>query len=87
MNDPEGRFGSLSPARVRRIAWLTALAYDGDLVRLPVVGPIWVWLVLREVPQATTLFAGSLIIITLAIHTLSSLWAPRQHAAMTGPTT
>jgi len=25
------------------IAWLTALAYDGDLVRLPVVGPWWVW--------------------------------------------
>lgn len=52
-----------------------------------VLGPLWVWLALSEVPQSTTLFAGSLIVITLAIHTLSSLWVPRQPGVITGPTT
>jgi drug/metabolite transporter (DMT)-like permease len=43
-----------------------------------ILGPIWVWLVLNEVPQATTLFAGLLIISTLAVHTLMSLWSLRR---------
>jgi drug/metabolite transporter (DMT)-like permease len=44
-----------------------------------ILGPIWVWLALNEVPQATTLVAGALIISTLALHTFMSLWATRQH--------
>lgn len=44
-----------------------------------ILGPIWVWLALNEVPQATTLVAGALIISTLAVHTFMSLWATRQH--------
>ena len=40
-----------------------------------ILGPIWVWLVLSEVPHATTLLAGLLIIGTLAVHTLMSLLA------------
>jgi drug/metabolite transporter (DMT)-like permease len=44
-----------------------------------ILGPIWVWLALNEVPQATTLVAGVLIISTLALHTFMSLWATRQH--------
>jgi drug/metabolite transporter (DMT)-like permease len=40
-----------------------------------VLGPIWVWLVLNEVPLTTTLLAGLLIISTLVVHTLVSLWA------------
>ena len=43
-----------------------------------ILGPIWVWLALNEVPQATTLVAGVLIISTLALHTFMSLWATRQ---------
>lgn len=46
-----------------------------------ILGPIWVWLALNEVPQATTLVAGALIISTLALHTFMSLWATRQHGA------
>lgn len=38
-----------------------------------ILGPILVWLILNESPQATTLFAGMLIIGTLAVHTLMSL--------------
>ena len=43
-----------------------------------IVGPIWVWLVLGEVPMATTLLAGLLIVGTLVVHTLASLWNSRQ---------
>lgn len=42
-----------------------------------ILGPIWVWLAVNEVPQATTLLAGLLIVTTLAVHTLMSLWALR----------
>jgi len=42
-----------------------------------ILGPIWVWLAINEVPQATTLVAGALIISTLALHTFMSLWATR----------
>lgn len=38
-----------------------------------VLGPIWVWLVLAEVPHTRTLIAGLLILGTLLIHTLLSL--------------
>ncbi|MEJ2469972.1 MAG: DMT family transporter [Desulfuromonadales bacterium] len=40
-----------------------------------VLGPIWVWLVLGEVPQQATLIAGVLILGTLVVHTLLSLQA------------
>jgi drug/metabolite transporter (DMT)-like permease len=43
-----------------------------------ILGPIWVWLVLSEVPHTTTLLAGLMIISTLAVHTLMSLWALRR---------
>ena len=38
-----------------------------------VLGPVWVWLVLGEVPHSKTLVAGFLILGTLLIHTLLSL--------------
>lgn len=38
-----------------------------------VLGPIWVWLALGEVPHTRTLIAGLLILGTLLIHTLLSL--------------
>jgi len=38
-----------------------------------ILGPIWVWLAIGEVPQATTLLAGLLIVGTLLLHTLLSL--------------
>ncbi|MCK5913806.1 MAG: hypothetical protein KAG12_07990, partial [Desulfuromusa sp.] len=38
-----------------------------------VLGPIWVWLALGEVPHSKTLIAGLLILSALLIHTLLSL--------------
>lgn len=43
------------------IAWLTALAYDGDLVRLPVVGPWWVWCVSMTLAAVFTLLAHAIV--------------------------
>lgn len=42
-----------------------------------VLGPIWVWLVLSEVPHSRTLVAGFLILGTLLLHTLVSLLRPQ----------
>lgn len=39
----------------------------------PVLGPIWVWLALGEIPHLKTLMAGALILGTLLIHTRFSL--------------
>ncbi len=39
----------------------------------PVLGPIWVWLALGEIPHSKTLIAGALILGTLLIHTSFSL--------------
>ncbi len=47
-----------------------------------IVGPIWVWLALNEVPLTTTLLAGLLIVGTLALHTLASLWNMRHPHAL-----
>ncbi len=49
-----------------------------------VLGPIWVWLALGEVPQTTTLIAGLLIVGTLLTHTLLSLRDAKPSAAITG---
>lgn len=42
-----------------------------------ILGPIWVWLVINEVPRLTTLIAGLLILGTLICHTLLSMRATR----------
>lgn len=41
-----------------------------------ILGPLWVWLVLAEVPHTRTMVAGLLIIGTLIVHTLMSLSKP-----------
>lgn len=37
------------------------------------LGPIWVWLILGEIPHSRTLVAGLIIICTLVVHTLLGL--------------
>ena len=46
-----------------------------------ILGPVWVWLVLSEVPHTATMLAGVLILFTLGVHTLMSLRALRQSTA------
>ena len=33
-----------------------------------ILGPIWVWLVIKEEPSLETIIGGSIIIINIAIH-------------------
>ena len=53
--------------------YLTAPEVSLILLIETILGPIWVWLALSEVPEKTTLIAGLLIVGTLVIHTLFSL--------------
>ncbi|WP_167730498.1 DMT family transporter [Terasakiella sp. SH-1] len=43
-----------------------------------IIGPIWVWLALNEVPSINALFGGTIVVGTLALHALASLKAKRQ---------
>ena len=38
-----------------------------------ILGPIWVWLVIKEQPTIETIIGGIVIIITIAIHSTLSL--------------
>ena len=42
-----------------------------------VLGPLWVWLVLREHPDAASLAGGALILAALLVNTLVDLVKPR----------
>ena len=38
-----------------------------------IIGPIWVWLIIKEQPSIETLLGGLVIIITIAIHSFLKL--------------
>ena len=38
-----------------------------------IIGPIWVWLIIKEQPSIETLYGGVIIIITIAIHSFLKL--------------
>jgi drug/metabolite transporter (DMT)-like permease len=38
-----------------------------------IIGPFWVWLVLREHPGNQTLIGGSLVLITLSVHSFIAM--------------
>ena len=38
-----------------------------------IIGPIWVWLIIKEQPSIETIFGGVIIIITIAAHSLTKL--------------
>ena len=38
-----------------------------------IIGPIWVWLIIKEQPSAETLIGGAIIVITIAIHSFLKL--------------
>ena len=43
-----------------------------------IIGPIWVWLVVKEQPTLETIIGGALIIITLGIHSFIKLREPEK---------
>ena len=38
-----------------------------------ILGPIWVWLIIKEQPSLETIIGGSVIILTIAIHSFLAL--------------
>ena len=38
-----------------------------------IIGPIWVWMVIKEQPSIETIFGGLVIILTIAIHSFLAL--------------
>lgn len=46
-----------------------------------VLGPIWVWVVIHEVPSSWALGGGAVVVVTLIAHAVSSLRAERRRAA------
>ena len=38
-----------------------------------IIGPIWVWLIIKEQPSIETLYGGAIIIATIAIHSFLKL--------------
>ena len=38
-----------------------------------ILGPVWVWLVIKEQPSLETILGGSVIILTIAIHSFLAL--------------
>ena len=50
-----------------------------------VLGPLWVWLVLNERPEAASLAGGALILAALLANTLVDLVTPRRVDATLGP--
>ena len=38
-----------------------------------ILGPLWVWLVIREQPSIDTIIGGAVIIVTIAIHSILAL--------------
>jgi drug/metabolite transporter (DMT)-like permease len=50
-----------------------------------VLGPLWVWLVLHEVPSVTTFVGGAVLIGTLSVHALIGLQRAQAVAPATLP--
>jgi drug/metabolite transporter (DMT)-like permease len=63
--------------------YITAPEVSLILLVETILGPIWVWMVVGEVPLASTLVAGMLIVGTLVVHTLMSLRATQQELQVT----
>ncbi len=38
-----------------------------------ILGPVWVWMVIKEQPSLETILGGSVIILTIAIHSFLAL--------------
>jgi drug/metabolite transporter (DMT)-like permease len=45
----------------------------------PVLAPIWVWLVIGESADARTILGGAVILVALALHTVSDVGSRRAH--------
>ena len=53
--------------------FITAAEVNLFFLLEPIIGPIWVWMIIKEQPSIETLLGGLVIIITIAIHSFLKL--------------
>ena len=53
--------------------YITAAEVNLFFLLETIFGPLWVWLVIREQPSIETIIGGTIIIVTIAIHSTLSL--------------
>tara|TARA_B100001123_G_C15187545_1_gene977954 strand:+ start:471 stop:1328 length:858 start_codon:yes stop_codon:yes gene_type:complete len=53
--------------------YITAAEVNLFFLLETILGPLWVWLVIKEQPSLETIIGGSLIILTIAVHSILAL--------------
>ena len=68
----------LAAVYVNPVMWTFSRFITGAEVNLfflleTILGPVWVWMVIKEQPSLETILGGSVIILTIAIHSFLAL--------------
>ena len=53
--------------------YITAAEVNLFFLLETILGPLWVWIVIKEQPSLETIIGGTVIIITIATHSILSL--------------
>ena len=53
--------------------FITGVEFNLFFLLETILGPIWVWFVVKEQPSLETIIGGSVIILTIAIHSFLAL--------------
>ena len=53
--------------------YITAAEVNLFFLLETILGPLWVWIVIKEQPSIETIFGGTVIITTIAIHSFLAL--------------
>ena len=56
-----------------RSRFITAAEVNIFFLLETILGPLWVWMVIKEQPSLETILGGFVIIITIAIHSLLAI--------------
>ena len=53
--------------------YITAAEVNLFFLLETILGPLWVWFVIKEQPSLETILGGSVIVVTIAVHSILSL--------------
>ena len=53
--------------------FITAAEVNLFFLLQTIIGPIWVWLIIKEQPTTETILGGIVIIVTIAVHSFLKL--------------
>ena len=59
----------------KKLTWLVVKFWAFMIIFLleTIIGPIWVWMVIKEQPSIETISGGLIIILTIAVHSFLAL--------------